>query len=229
MMRVIGVIMKNTTFPGERLDLINRKRSCPPTGTRPFPRSVSVWKSDNIFSSLSSTSRLTLCTHWSLMSITVPPHWVVARGRSWLVRRPLYSTTATRKGSMSFVIRRKIYRARIGIVSNNENDCHSCDSRIGFGARGKHDNSNTCGNEAMYSTDNGDKHIKAMGYILVQWERNLSHNTNNLLYRWDDDFSNCEVALLDLDLCQYITGVLPWINLHWAISAHLEKIWDSFV
>ena len=40
--------------------------------------------------------------------ITVPPHWVVARGRSWLVRRPLYSTTATRKGSMSFVIRRKI-------------------------------------------------------------------------------------------------------------------------
>ena len=32
-------------------------------------------------------------------------------------------------------------RARIGIVSNNENDCHSCDSRIGFGARGKHDNS----------------------------------------------------------------------------------------
>ena len=108
MMRVTGVIMKNTTFPGERLDLINRKRSCPPTGTRPFPRSVSVWKSDNIFSSLSSTSRLTLCTHWSLMSITVPPHWVVARGRSWLVRRPLYSTTATRKGSMSFVIRRKI-------------------------------------------------------------------------------------------------------------------------
>ncbi|XP_027037843.1 uncharacterized protein LOC113666279 [Pocillopora damicornis] len=59
-------------------------------------------------------------------------------------------------------------RARIGIVSNNENDCHSCDSRIGFGSRGKHDNSNTCGNEAMYSTDNGDKHIKAMGYILVQ-------------------------------------------------------------
>ena len=59
-------------------------------------------------------------------------------------------------------------RARIGIVSNNENDCHSCDSGIGFGARGKHDNSNTCGNEAMYSTDNGDKHIKAMGYILVQ-------------------------------------------------------------
>ena len=103
-MRVTGVIMKNTTFPGERLDLTNRKQSCPPTGTRPSPSSVSVWKSDNIFSSLSSTSRLTLCTHWSLMSITVPPHWVVARGRSWLVRKPLYSATATGKGSMSFVV-----------------------------------------------------------------------------------------------------------------------------
>ncbi|XP_027060571.1 uncharacterized skeletal organic matrix protein 5-like [Pocillopora damicornis] len=59
-------------------------------------------------------------------------------------------------------------KARIGIVANNENSCYTCDSRIGFGTGGVHDNSNTCGNEAMYSTDNGHKHIKAMGYILVQ-------------------------------------------------------------
>ena len=113
MMRVIGVIMKNSNFPGERLDLIKRKRSCPPTGTRPFPRSVSVWKSDNIFSSLSSKSRLTLCTHSSLMSITVPPHWVVARGRGWLVRKPLYSATATGKGSMSFLVMRKVLKQEL--------------------------------------------------------------------------------------------------------------------
>ena len=112
-MRVTGVIMKNTTFLGERLDLTHRKQSCPPTGTRPSPSSVSVWKSDNIFSSLSSTSRLTLCTHWSLMSITVPPHWVVARGRGWLVRKPLYSATATGKGSMSFVKRRNILKQEL--------------------------------------------------------------------------------------------------------------------
>ena len=32
------------------------------------------------------------------------------------------------------------------------------------------DDSNTCGNEALaiYEADNSDKHIKAMGYILVQ-------------------------------------------------------------
>jgi len=59
-------------------------------------------------------------------------------------------------------------KARIGILGNNGNSCSSCDSRIGFGTGGYHDDSNTCGNEAMYSTDNGDKHIKVMGYILVQ-------------------------------------------------------------
>ena len=59
-------------------------------------------------------------------------------------------------------------KARIGILGNNENDCVSCDSRIGFGSGGRQDDSNTCGNEAVAGGDNGDKHIKAMGYILVQ-------------------------------------------------------------
>ena len=59
-------------------------------------------------------------------------------------------------------------KARIGIISNEQNDCSSCDSSIGFGTGGYPDDFNTCGNEAQYSTDNGDKHIKAMGYILVQ-------------------------------------------------------------
>ena len=61
-------------------------------------------------------------------------------------------------------------KARIGIIGNEQNDCNSCDSRIGFGTGGSHDDSNTCGNEATHSTDNGDKHIKAFGYILVQWK-----------------------------------------------------------
>ena len=60
-------------------------------------------------------------------------------------------------------------KARIGILGNNEIDCYSsCDSRIGFGTGGYPDDSNTCGNEAMHRGDNGYKHIKAMGYILVQ-------------------------------------------------------------
>lgn len=58
--------------------------------------------------------------------------------------------------------------ARIGIAGNNENDCITCDSRIGFGTGGDHDDSNTCGNEAVIGGDNGDRHIKTMGFILVQ-------------------------------------------------------------
>ena len=59
-------------------------------------------------------------------------------------------------------------KARIGILGNNQIECSTCDSRIGFGTGGDHDDSNTCGNQATHSPDNGDKHIKAMGYILVQ-------------------------------------------------------------
>lgn len=59
-------------------------------------------------------------------------------------------------------------KVRIGIVSNNEYSCLSCDSRIGFGAGGHPDDSSTCGNAATWSPDNGDRNIKAMGYVLVQ-------------------------------------------------------------
>ena len=54
-------------------------------------------------------------------------------------------------------------KARIGVVRNNGANCDSCDSRLGFGTGGYHDTTNSCGNEAVQ-----DKHIKAMGYILVQ-------------------------------------------------------------
>ena len=59
-------------------------------------------------------------------------------------------------------------KARIGIISNNQDNCATCDSRIGFGTGGHPDKSNSCGNEATHSPDNRNKHIKAMGYILVQ-------------------------------------------------------------
>ncbi|XP_022790339.1 uncharacterized skeletal organic matrix protein 5-like [Stylophora pistillata] len=59
-------------------------------------------------------------------------------------------------------------KARIGIIANSENECRSCNSRIGFGTGGLPEGSNTCGNEANHKSDNGEKHTKAMGYILVQ-------------------------------------------------------------
>ncbi|KAL9953754.1 hypothetical protein ACROYT_G041217 [Oculina patagonica] len=61
-------------------------------------------------------------------------------------------------------------KARIGFLGNQQNDCSSSESRIGFGTRGHPNDSNTCGNAANSggSPDNGGKNIKAMGYILVQ-------------------------------------------------------------
>ncbi|XP_073249948.1 uncharacterized protein [Porites lutea] len=60
-------------------------------------------------------------------------------------------------------------KARIGIITNNDPACTSCGSRIRFGTGGYPDKSSSCGNEASTSApDNGEKHIKTMGYILVQ-------------------------------------------------------------
>ena len=59
-------------------------------------------------------------------------------------------------------------KARIGIISNEQNDCTGCESRVGFGTGGRPEYANTCGNEAIVSGDNGEKHIKAIGYIMIQ-------------------------------------------------------------
>ena len=59
-------------------------------------------------------------------------------------------------------------KARIGIVANNQGNCHICKSRIGFGTGGGPDWSNTCGNVAAFQHDSGYRRIKTMGYILVQ-------------------------------------------------------------
>ena len=61
-------------------------------------------------------------------------------------------------------------RARIGIVGDEFSSCAICDSRIGYGTGGIPDDNNTCGNEAgeKWAPDNGDSHIKAMGFILVK-------------------------------------------------------------
>ena len=58
-------------------------------------------------------------------------------------------------------------KARIGFITNNENDCTTCNARIGFGTGGWGDDSNTCGNTVL-SMWAPNVNIKAMGYILVQ-------------------------------------------------------------
>eukprot|EP00118_Oscarella_pearsei_P015905 m.147719 g.147719 ORF g.147719 m.147719 type:complete len:298 (+) comp38471_c0_seq1:224-1117(+) len=61
---------------------------------------------------------------------------------------------------------------RIGILSNQENDCLSPDSFIGFGVQStscrRDFRPNSCGNMASCTPDNGDKNIFAMGYIFAR-------------------------------------------------------------
>ena len=74
-----------------------------------------------------------------------------------------------RKGFNAAISSKGSSKARIGIIGNNENDCLTPDSTIGFGNGGSPDDFNTCGNFAAdFYSDNGRKNIIAMGYILVQ-------------------------------------------------------------
>ena len=93
-----GAIEMPVILKEARLGLTHKKPKCRAIGTHPSPRSVLEWRLPNRSTSLSSTSRPTLCTHWSLMVNIVLPRWVVKLGRRWLVHRPPYSPTVTRKG-----------------------------------------------------------------------------------------------------------------------------------
>jgi hypothetical protein len=58
-------------------------------------------------------------------------------------------------------------RVRLGIVGNEQNDCASCDSFIGYGAQHKTDNM-ACGNQAYFFPDHGDRVDPDFGYILAR-------------------------------------------------------------
>ena len=77
-------------------------------------------------------------------------------------------TGCNREGFNAFDDTEGSQATRIGILGNDGNDCLGCDSSIGFGTKGSGHDSNTCGNMASWDPDNGDKNIKAIGYILVQ-------------------------------------------------------------
>ena len=97
---ISGRTERPITMVPARMASTYRKQSWKPTGKHPSPRSASVWRLDNNSGSSLSTRQRSLCIHWSLTGNTVPPYWVVTRGRRWLVRKPLCSKTATGKGSM---------------------------------------------------------------------------------------------------------------------------------
>ena len=68
-----------------------------------------------------------------------------------------------------FNVHRSSARVRLGIFSNQENDCDTPDSFIGLGTHFYYNAGITGGNLAhCCSPDNGEKNLKVMGYILVR-------------------------------------------------------------
>ena len=60
-------------------------------------------------------------------------------------------------------------RARLGFIANQENDCDSPDSYLGFGTLIYGGITNSAGNFAHANdADNGSLNIKAIGYIMVR-------------------------------------------------------------
>ena len=57
-------------------------------------------------------------------------------------------------------------RVRFGIMSNENNNCESCDSAIGYGVSAAAVNI-ACGNQANWSPDNGIFTQRNIGYIMV--------------------------------------------------------------
>ena len=82
-----------------------------------------------------------------------------------------------REGFNVYLGKSRHARVRIGYITNQENNCLSPDSYVGYGGEGgtyPHSwcsytaSLNTAGNLALCSSDNGNKNAKAMGYILVR-------------------------------------------------------------
>ena len=102
-------------------------------------------------------------------------------------------------------------KARIGIIGNEQSNCGSPDSRIGFGTGGYPETRNTCGNEAKHGGDNGNKQIRAMGYILVQWKALDDSSTFALLLK-----------------CVGFENLLIFFILVWAIITYGQNFdWNS--
>ena len=55
----------------------------------------------------------------------------------------------------------------MGIMTNQEDECRTCDSWLGFGAEYSYRTPITAGNYAVLEGDNGDRNTPAIAYILV--------------------------------------------------------------
>ena len=165
--------------------------------------------------SLSSTSKLTLCTHWSLMSNTAPPHWVVRSGKSWLVPTAHYGTTAPKKGLMSFVAGVDILRPELVLLARARMSVARATQRSNLAQEG-----------ALTIQTRPVRRLLFLQIIDTNtsrpWDTSwynrydsvfAKKKTFNKFNSHYTDFSCFKRNPSERDLCPCITLVLPWINL----------------
>jgi len=76
---------------------------------------------------LSSTSRPTLCTYWSLTGNTASPHWAETRKRSSFFSQASLETLCNEEDFNAVFISSS---SRIGILGDDAEKCGYCESRI---------------------------------------------------------------------------------------------------
>lgn len=84
---------------------------------------------------------------------------------------PSYGSLQSYCNRHGFNVYHDYARARIGIITNNENECNSPDSRLGFGTAGHacgQDDGNTVGNECRCGCNRGDRSRRLFGWILMR-------------------------------------------------------------
>jgi hypothetical protein len=108
----------------------------------------------------------------SLLELFTSGFQSVAVGRNaWkgLVASPSLQLNCNRDGFN--VVSPDATNVRIGIVSNQENNCDSPDSRIGIGTEGNYcgqDQTHSAGNEARCGGDHGDRTNPMFGFVMVR-------------------------------------------------------------
>ena len=163
-----GATKSTSIFQEERLGWTLTRPSYRLIGTHRLTRSVLELRSVRSSSLLSSVIKPVPCIHWSQMVNTELLHWAVTRGRSSLGLGPLYNPTVTRKDSTFYAPTATTPKRELVSLLTIKMSVALVTPESGLALEGTMMTPNTCGNEAHHGGDNGDQHIKAMGYILVQ-------------------------------------------------------------
>jgi hypothetical protein len=115
-------------------------------------------------------------THWlilplegeSIAALMTSGFHATNVGRAAWERLPARGSLQANCNREGFNVQTAQANVRIGIVANNQNDCSTCNSVIGFGAEGNSTGDLACGNVAASSPDNGDRDDALFGYVMVR-------------------------------------------------------------